>query len=114
MSATLRLDPFPTGGAAAARLFYERDQGRIETALADTDMLTVIFPPAASDHDDWRRAAIRDLARAHTPSRINGVASDDAVAIAATHAYLADAPGVTGQFFTLDPHGAGDPLRESA
>ena len=113
MSAPIVLDPLPECGAAAAQLFYERDQPRIVTALARERVLTIVFPPAGTSHDDWRRAAIRDLARAHAPARINAVASHDSVAIAAAHAYLETAPGITGQFFTLDPHGAGDP-QESA
>ena len=59
-------------------------------------------------HRGWRLAAVQGLAREHAPLRVNALASDDELAIAAAHAYLASADGVTGQYLPLDSHGAGE------
>jgi len=63
--------------------------------------LVLVFPPAPYDHRGWRLAAIQDLARAAAPARVNGVVGDDEQAIAATLAWLADAPGITGQLLSV-------------
>ena len=63
--------------------------------------LVLIFPPAPYDHHGWRLAAVQDLARAAAPARVNGIAGDDAEAIAATLAWLERAPGITGQLLSV-------------
>ena len=63
--------------------------------------LVLIFPPAPFDHRGWRLAAIQDLARAAAPVRVNGIVSGDEQAIAATLAWLAKAPGITGQLLSV-------------
>ncbi|MEM6585376.1 MAG: Rossmann fold domain-containing protein [Pseudomonadota bacterium] len=60
--------------------------------------LTIILPPASSDHDDWRRAVAGDLARAHTPKRVNIAAGARGEELDTLLAYLRDAPGVTGHY----------------
>lgn len=60
--------------------------------------LTIVLPPAASEHDAWRRALAGDLARAYTPKRINIAAGTKGEALDTLCAYLRDAPGVTGHY----------------
>lgn len=70
------------------------------------ESLTLVFDPADHTHRAWRLAAVQGLARRWAPVRINAVASADAVAIAAAHAYLGHAPGVTGQYLPLADDGS--------
>jgi hypothetical protein len=49
---------------------------------------------------------VQGLAREHALLRVNGVESADEAAISAAQAYLATAPGVTGQYLPLDAAGA--------
>jgi len=63
--------------------------------------LVLVFPPAPYDHRGWRLAAVQDLARALAPRRVNGVAGDDERAIEQAVAWLAEAPGVTGQLLAV-------------
>jgi len=63
--------------------------------------LVLLFPSAPYDHRGWRIAALQDLARAAAPRRVNGVAGDDERAIEETVAWLAEAPGVTGQLLAV-------------
>jgi hypothetical protein len=72
--------------------------------------LVLIFSPADHTHRAWRVAAVQSLARKYAPSRVNAIASYNDVAIAAATRYLADAPGVTGQYLPLDGIGAGTSL----
>ena len=66
-------------------------------AEAGEDVL-VTLDPADHTHGEWRRAAAAMLARRHTPRRVNIVAGEDGDALEAVTAYLANAPGVTGQY----------------
>ena len=50
----------------------------------------------------WRRAAVEALAREAAPNRVNGVAGAEGEAVDQTCAYLAAAPGVTGQLLQTD------------
>ena len=63
--------------------------------------LTLVFGPADHSHRAWRLAVVQGLARRLAPIRVNAVASADEGAIATANAYLADAPGVTGQYLPL-------------
>lgn len=85
----------PTGALDAAAAFHARivPQAR---ALAACD-LAILFAPADHRHAGWRAAAIGELARAAAPARVNAVVSDNAEMIGQICAYLAAAPGVTGQ-----------------
>jgi hypothetical protein len=64
----------------------------------DCTALAIILPPAAHDHRDWRLALARDLAREAAPRRVNVVAGSPGEALEQTLRFLADAPGVTGQY----------------
>ena len=108
--ALLRVGRLPEAALAAAAEFHARVLPEVLASLATPgsgEGLVLLFPPADYTHRAWRVAVLRDLAREHAPIRVNGVASDDEAAIAATLQYLANAPGVTGQYWPLDGQGAG-------
>ena len=111
MQQVVRIEDLPESALEAAEVFHCAWRKRLQAALAGTQELAIILPPAGPDHLDWRKAAARDLARAHAPRRINIVTGADQPAIAAALAYLAGAPGVTGQLLQLDGAGAGNPAQ---
>ena len=94
----------------AAAQFYAQTAPGLDT---DEDLL-IVFPSADHRHRGWREAAVQELARTCAPHRINAVVGDDAAAIDAAAAYLAAAPGVTGQVLVLDSQGAGAVVDEGA
>ncbi len=104
----LRVGPLPDDPLAAAADFHARV---LPAALAALDggalLVTLVFDPAGHPHRAWREAAVQTLALARAPARINALASADAAAIAATQAFIAAAPGLTGQYLPLDSAGAG-------
>lgn len=103
MLTTLRIEGLAALALPAAEEFYACWLPEIRRALGDdADGITIVLPWASYDHSDWRRAAARDLARAHAPKRVNLVAGEDCAALDATIAYLDRAPGVTGQYLIAD------------
>jgi hypothetical protein len=106
----LRVGALPGEPLAAAARFHAEDMPRALAALAQGGDLVLVFAPADHTHRDWRLAAVRGLARAHAPARVNAVAGDDEAALAAACAYLERAPGVTGQLLPTDGTGAGPML----
>jgi hypothetical protein len=103
----IRASDLPGEALAAAAAFHARVLPEVLAALAGgTECLTLVFPPADHSHRAWRLAAVQGLAREHAPLRVNGVESADEAAISAAQAYLATAPGVTGQYLPLDAAGA--------
>jgi hypothetical protein len=110
----VRVGPLPDRAIDAAAAFYanpprtgEGDHAKhgggapsASPGLAGED-LVLIFSPASHDHRSWRLAAIQDLARAAAPTRVNGIVGSDEQAIAATLAWLDEAPGVTGQLLSV-------------
>ncbi len=84
--------------AAGAFMAFHLEAARAILAAPDTAALAIILPPAPHDHRDWRLALARDLAREVTPKRVNVVAGSPGEAREATLRFLADAPGVTGQY----------------
>lgn len=108
------VEDLPAAPLAASATFHARELPRLLAAFAQTrDCVTVVFPPADHTHRGWRVAAVQSLAHARAPRRVNAVASDDPVAIAAAAGWLAGADGVTGQYWPLDGHGAGEVLTSS-
>jgi hypothetical protein len=97
----LRVGPLPEAAGAAATRFY--------AALPQdlTEHLVIVFPPADHSHRAWRLAAVQGLAREHAPLRVNAIAGDSERVISTALAFLAQAPGVTGQYLTLDSAGTG-------
>ena len=103
------VEGLPDEPLAAASLFHQHWLSHCEEILAADDAL-IALDPADHRHRDWRRAVARDLARKHTPRRVNLVAGSSDV-IAAIGEYLERAPGITGQYLEGDGQGAGDPAR---
>ncbi len=84
--------------AMGAFMAFHLDAARALLAGPDCTSLAIILPPAPTDHRDWRRTLARDLAREAAPRRVNVVAGHPGDARVATLRFLADAPGVTGQY----------------
>ena len=96
----LEVSYLPAAGldAAGAFMAFHLPAARAMLDQADCTALAIILPPAAHDHRDWRLAMARDLAREAAPKRVNIVAGAAGEALTATLRFLADAPGVTGQY----------------
>jgi hypothetical protein len=105
--AVLDCRALPDDALGAAARFHAEYLPQAAGLLEGAEALVIVMPIAPYDHADWRRAVARDLARAHAPKRVNVVGGND---VAATLEYLANAPGVTGQYLALDGTGAGDAL----
>ena len=84
----------------AHQAFFAEWLDQAKTVLGDPAIrsLTIILPPATSEHDAWRRAVAGDLAREYTPKRVNIAAGKKGEALDTLLAYLRDAPGVTGHY----------------
>ena len=93
----IAVDGLPDDPLAAAGLFHQHWLSHIEHQLEGGLDVTITVPATDHTHREWRRAVTAGLARKHTPRRVNMVAGEGA-ALEATVAYLADAPGVTGQY----------------
>jgi hypothetical protein len=105
----LRVGDLPEEALAASVEFHARVLPGVLRVLAEQPAeLTLVFAPADYTHRGWRLAAVQQLARENAPVRVNALASDDELAIAAAHAYLGRAEGVTGQLLPLDGAGAGE------
>lgn len=103
MQVELRIEILAENPLEAATDFYRNYLHRAQEALkGDAESLAIIFPSAASDHDDWRRAVARDLARQYAPKRVNLLGGGDVAAVKAMLAYLRAATGVTGQYCPLN------------
>ncbi|MDE2412309.1 MAG: hypothetical protein KGM18_11105 [Sphingomonadales bacterium] len=100
----------PDDPLAAAAHFYSATAA----GITGSDDLVLIFPAADHAHTAWRLAAIESLARERVPGRVNGISGGSAAAVAAAMAYLAAAPGVTGQYLPLDDAGAGPVIPSAA
>ena len=98
----LRIEGLPEDALRAAAAFHAEWLPRAR-AMAERDDLALVFPSAPYDHRGWRLAAVQDLARAAAPVRVNGVAGDDDAAIGQAAAWLARAPGITGQLLDTRP-----------
>lgn len=107
------VDALPDGPLAAAGVFHQHWLPHVEALLQAGDDVMVGLAPADHTHREWRRAVAAGLARAHTPRRVNVVAGKAAV-LDAFATYLAEAPGVTGQYLEGDGDGAGDPAADLA
>jgi hypothetical protein len=84
--------------AATAFMALYLEAARALLGEPDCTALAILLPSAEHDHTDWRRTLARDLAREVTPKRVNIVAGHPDDARMATLRFLADAPGVTGQY----------------
>lgn len=96
------VDDLPGDALGAASAFHARHVAAVREAAANgAGSIVLVLPPAPVDHTDWRRAAVRDLARALAPVRVNLVAGEAGPSLDETLAYLANAPGVTGHYLPL-------------
>ncbi|WP_051220920.1 Rossmann fold domain-containing protein [Erythrobacter cryptus] len=84
--------------AAGAFMAFYLEAARRLIAAPETGALAILMHPAPHDHADWRRALARDLAREAAPTRVNVVAGRPGEARETVLRFLADAPGVTGQY----------------
>lgn len=102
MSTLVRIDArgLPAAPLDAAAAFHARVVPAVRKA-AGSD-LAILFDSADHRHLGWRRAAVEALAREAAPNRVNGVAGAEGEAVDQTCAYLAAAPGVTGQLLQTD------------
>jgi hypothetical protein len=100
MMRQLEVGLLPDGAldAFAAFMAFQLEAARALLAAPDCTALVIILPPAAHDHKDWRLALARDLAREAAPRRVNVVVGLPGEALSQTLRFLADAPGVTGQY----------------
>lgn len=99
--AVLRVEGLPEAPLDAAAAFHAQWLPQARAALQDVDTLALILGAAGHEHGAWRLAAVQELAREAAPKRVNAIAGDDEAAIAETLAYLASAPGVTGQLLAV-------------
>lgn len=109
---TVAVDDLPPEPLAAAGVFHQHWLPHVEALLESGEHVMVALAPADHTHREWRRAVAAGLARTHTPQRVNLVAGEGAVLDAFRH-YLSTAPGITGQYFEGDDHGAGDPASQA-
>ncbi len=93
----IAVDGLPDDPLAAAGVFHQHWLAHVEDVLATGEDVLLLLPSADHTHREWRLAIVTGLARKHTPRRINMVAGDGD-AVDATEAYLAKAPGITGQY----------------
>ena len=93
----IEVEGLPQDPLAAAGLFHQNWLDPIERALGEGQDVMVTLEPADHTHGEWRKAAAAMLARKHTPQRVNLIAGEGA-ALDAIEAYLAKAPGITGQY----------------
>lgn len=84
--------------AASAFMAFHLKAARTLLSQRDCTAIAIVLMPAAHEHRDWRLALARDLAREAAPKRVNVVAGEASAALDAAIRFLADAPGVTGQY----------------
>lgn len=104
MQRQIEIGLLPDGALDAQIAFMALHLEAVRAVLADpqTSALAIVLPPAAHDHRDWRLALARDLAREAAPKRVNVVSGHPGDPCKATLRFLADAPGVTGQYLVCD------------
>jgi hypothetical protein len=100
----LEVGLLPDAALDAAMAFMALHLEAARALLADpqTTALAIILPPTGHDHRDWRLALARDLAREAAPKRVNVVSGPSGEPLELALRFLADAPGVTGQYLVCD------------
>lgn len=99
MQAVLTIEDLPGNALDAASAFYAEHMPRAQEQLAGgVAALVIALPFAPFDHDSWRRALARDLARTHAPQRVNVIGANDEANRDCLLSYVSDAPGITGQY----------------
>ena len=97
----------PANPLAAAAQFYAQIVPLVRDGVKSAGHVIVWFSPADHTHENWRLAAVQELAREAVPARINAIVDDgldgaDGQAAAATIKFLDEAPGITGQICQID------------
>lgn len=93
----IAVDGLPGDPLAAAGVFHQHWLAHVETVLEGGEDVMITLAPSDHTHREWRRAIVAGLARKHAPRRVNAVAGEGAD-LDPVEAYLAKAPGVTGQY----------------
>lgn len=101
-AAVVNVNDLPRSPLDAAAHFYAEVVPGLRKALAGGSELVIHFEPADHSHHGWRLAAVQELAREGAPKRVNGIVGNDPAEAAAIEAFLANAPGVTGQLLAVD------------
>lgn len=96
---TVPIGPLPAAPLDAAAVFHRDHLPACRDAPTD---VAIVFTPADHTHRAWRLAVVQELARAAAPLRVNAVSGADDAAIENALAYLAAAPGVTGQVLVVE------------
>ncbi|MGI8942684.1 MAG: Rossmann fold domain-containing protein [Qipengyuania sp.] len=96
------IDNLPDEPLAAAGVFHQHWLPHAEALLDEGQDVLLIFPPADHTHRAWRTTALQGLARQAAPLRVSG-ATGSGDPLDAITAYLAAAPGVTGQYLEAAP-----------
>jgi len=96
----IRVDDLPEAPLAAAAHFHAAILPVIAAERAP--VVTLVLPVADHTHRAWRAAALGALARALAPGRINAIAGGDGPTQAQALAFIARAPGLTGQLLPLN------------
>ena len=99
--AIVRVERLPGAALDAAAAFHAHWAQQVRDAARDSEFVIVVLDPAPFDHADWRRAAARDLARAHADNCINIVAGLEGAALARMVEFLGRAPAIPGQSLPL-------------
>lgn len=92
----LTIADLPEAPLEASRVFHAEWLEKAQTILSGDDLL-IALPPADHTHTEWRSAAAAMLARAGVPHRAFVIAGEGS-ALAETERFLANAPGITGQY----------------
>ncbi len=98
---TVRCSDLGDDAVAAAERFRTSYVPQVIARLKRGEDIAVVLLHASPDHADWRRATVRDLARAYAPARVNFTTASDVAREDRMLAYLAAAAGVTGQYLPL-------------
>ena len=98
--AILLVEALPDSPIEASASFHRDVLPQVRRKLEEqgVEALVLVLPRATRDHDDWRRAVVRDLARAFAPKRVNLIAADAGGRREDMLEYLGGAPGITGQY----------------
>ena len=92
----------PASPLDAADMFYDELLPVFRKFIAEEGDTIIAFEYADPSHDGWRLAAVQELARESVPSRVNGLVGGISDAMHKAALFIAYAPGVTGQIFTID------------
>ena len=103
--AVIEVADLPGDALSSAAAFHATYVVRAEEVLANHDAVLFILPDADYEHTDWRRGAVRTLARRYAPKRVNMIAASDFAAIEAMTDYLGRAKAITGQYLPAHREG---------